>query len=66
MPTEKHVAYHRAAPYREAGQWLRNHRRYWQITRAELAEQMGVGGADVVAAIEGGQRLRKASGEESS
>lgn len=55
MLTEKNTAPNAAAPYREAGQWLRNLRRYWQITEAELAEQVGVATREIVAGLEAGQ-----------
>lgn len=41
--------------FSEAGQWLRNLRRYWQITKAELAEQSGAPEADMVEWIEAGE-----------
>lgn len=61
MLTEKNSAHKAAAPYREAGQWLRDLRRYWQITEAELAEQVGVATREIVTGLEAGQfRLPKA------
>lgn len=41
--------------YGEAGEWLRKQREYWQITQAELAEQLGVREASVIAGIEQGE-----------
>lgn len=55
MLTEKKSVRGDAAPYREAGQWLRSLRRYWQITEAELAEQVGVATREIVAGLEAGQ-----------
>jgi len=47
----------RATParYREAGEWLRKQRQYWQITQAELAEQAGVGDVSLIEGIEAGE-----------
>ncbi len=39
----------------EAGQWLRNLRRYWQITQAELAEQAGLADPAMIEWIEAGE-----------
>ena len=44
----------RAPRYREAGEWLRKQRQYWQITQAELAEQAGIGDPSLIEAIERG------------
>lgn len=55
MLTEKKAVRADAAPYSEAGQWLRSLRRYWQITEAELAEQVGIGTREIVAGLEAGQ-----------
>lgn len=41
--------------YREAGEWLRSQRQHWQITRAELAEQAGIGDVSLIAGIEQGK-----------
>lgn len=41
--------------YREAGEWLRAQRQYWQLTQAELAEQAGVGDASLIDGIERGE-----------
>ncbi len=41
--------------YREAGEWLRGQRQYWQITQAELAEQAGVGDVSLIDGIERGE-----------
>ena len=41
--------------YGEAGEWLRKQREYWQITQAELAEQLGVSEVSVIARIERGE-----------
>lgn len=43
------------APYREAGEWLREQREYWQITQAELAEQAGVRDVSMIDGIEAGE-----------
>lgn len=43
------------APYGEAGKWLRNLRRYWQITQAELAEQSGIPDPAMIEWIEAGE-----------
>ena len=40
--------------YREAGEWLRGQRQYWQITQAELAEQAGIGDVSLIDGIERG------------
>lgn len=46
----------RPAPhYGEAGNWLRMQREYWQITQAELAEQIGLRDVSVLAGIEQGE-----------
>ncbi len=42
-------------PNIEAGEWLRNLRRYWQITQFELAEQSGAPDAAMVGWIEAGE-----------
>ncbi len=44
-----------APRYGEAGEWLRKQREYWQITQAELAEQLGVRETSVIAGIERGE-----------
>lgn len=41
--------------YREAGEWLRGQRQYWQITRDELAEQAGIGNVSLIDGIEQGK-----------
>jgi transcriptional regulator with XRE-family HTH domain len=41
--------------YREAGEWLRGQRRYWQITQAELAQQAGIGDVSLIDGIERGE-----------
>lgn len=48
---------HNGAPvrYREAGEWLRSQRQYWQITQAELAEQAGNGDVSLIDGIEQGK-----------
>ena len=46
---------HAAAPHGEAGAWLRKQRHYWQITQAELAEQIGIGEVALIDAIEQGE-----------
>lgn len=43
------------AKYTEAGQWLRNLRRYWQITQAELAEQASLTDPAMIEWIESGE-----------
>lgn len=43
------------AQYAEAGEWLREQRRYWQITQAELAEQAGIAEVALIDAIETGR-----------
>lgn len=45
----------RSAEFIEAGKWLRNLRRYWQITQAELAEQTGLAESTMVEWIEAGE-----------
>jgi len=55
MLTEKNGTRGGAAPYREAGAWLRSLRRYWRITEAELAEQVGIATREIVAGLESGQ-----------
>jgi DNA-binding XRE family transcriptional regulator len=46
----------RPAPhYGEAGKWLRKQREYWQITQAELAEQIGIRDVSMLAGIEQGE-----------
>lgn len=39
----------------EAGRWLRDLRRYWQITQAELAEQAGLVDPAMIEWIEAGE-----------
>ena len=45
----------RSAEFIEAGKWLRNLRRYWQITQAELAEQAGLADSAMVEWLEAGE-----------
>lgn len=44
-----------AADYAEAGRWLRDLRRYWQLTQAELAEQAGIPDPAIIEWIETGE-----------
>lgn len=44
-----------SADYAEAGRWLRDLRRYWQLTRAELAEQAGIPDPAIIEWIEAGE-----------
>lgn len=46
---------HATPPYQEAGEWLRKQREYWQITQAELAEQLGIREVSLIAAVEQGE-----------
>jgi ribosome-binding protein aMBF1 (putative translation factor) len=48
---------HAAAHYCEAGEWLRKQRHYWQITQAELAEQIGNGDESLIDRIEQGEAV---------
>lgn len=41
--------------YDRAGRWLRNLRRYWQITQAELAEQADAPDSAMIEWIEAGE-----------
>jgi len=41
--------------YGEAGKWLRDLRRYWQLTQAELAEQAGIPDPAIIEWIETGE-----------
>jgi len=41
--------------YAEAGRWLRDLRRYWQLTQAELAEQAGIPDPAIIEWIEAGE-----------
>jgi len=41
--------------YAEAGRWLRDLRRYWQLTQAELAEQAGIPDPAIIEWIETGE-----------
>lgn len=43
------------AKYSEAGRWLRDLRRYWQLTQAELAEQAGIPDPAIIEWIEAGE-----------
>ena len=43
------------ADYGEAGRWLRNLRRHWQLTQAELAEQAGIPDPAIIEWIETGE-----------
>jgi len=43
------------ADYGEAGSWLRDLRRYWQLTQAELAEQAGIPDPAIIEWIETGE-----------
>lgn len=45
----------KSAKFVEAGKWLRDLRRYWQITQAELAEQTGLADTAMVEWIEAGE-----------
>lgn len=45
----------RPAEYIEAGKWLRDLRRYWQITQAELAEQTSLADSAMIEWIEAGE-----------
>lgn len=44
-----------SARYDRAGRWLRNLRRYWKITQAELAEQTGAPDSAMIEWIERGE-----------
>lgn len=39
----------------DAGEWLRKQRKHWQITQAELAEQIGIADVSLIEEIEQGQ-----------
>lgn len=41
--------------YHEAGEWLREQRRHWQITQAELAELACIGDVSLIDRIENGE-----------
>ena len=41
--------------YGEAGRWLRDLRRHWQLTQAELAEQAGIPDPAIIDWIENGE-----------
>ncbi|UCH74737.1 MAG: helix-turn-helix transcriptional regulator [Rhodospirillales bacterium] len=43
------------AEYAEAGRWLRDLRRYWHLTQAELAEQAGIPDPAIIEWIEAGE-----------
>lgn len=43
------------ADYGEAGRWLRDLRRHWQLTQAELAEQAGIPDPAIIEWIETGE-----------
>lgn len=43
------------ANYGEAGKWLRDLRRHWQLTQVELAEQAGIPDPAIIEWIERGE-----------
>ncbi len=61
MKTDNKTRREGAERYREAGQWLRDQRLYWQITETELAEQVGAASPELIGWVESGEvRLPRA------